>query len=89
MPIQTASEKGILPIALDAAMVDSRLVAMPWFVDSGLLFYRKDLLAKYGLDPPLTWEEMGESAATIQKGERSRGAKKFQGFCSTASLPRD
>ena len=74
------TEKEILPTALDAAVVNDRLVAMPWFVDSGLLFYRKDLLAKYGLDPPQTWEQMAESAAAIQKGERARGRKKFQGF---------
>ncbi|MGX9148166.1 extracellular solute-binding protein [Mesorhizobium sp. 128a] len=73
-------EKEILPNALDAAVVNDRLVAMPWFVDSGLLFYRRDLLAKYGLNPPQTWEELAESAAKIQRGERARGVKKFQGF---------
>lgn len=73
-------EKEILPVVLDAAVVDGRLVAMPWFVNSGLLFYRKDLLAKYGLDVPQTWEELDQSAAVIQKGERSEGAEKFYGF---------
>ena len=79
------TEKGILPTALDAAIVDNRLVAMPWFVDFGLLFYRKDLLAKYGLDPPLTWEQMAEGAATIQKGERARPARNSRDFSSTAA----
>lgn len=76
----SGTEAKLLPAALDAAVVGDRLVAMPWFVDSGLLFYRKDLLAKYGLKPPQTWEELAEGAAKIQKGERSRGVRKFQGF---------
>ncbi|MER8846807.1 extracellular solute-binding protein [Mesorhizobium australicum] len=76
----SGTENESLPTALDAAVVSDRLVAMPWFVDSGLLFYRKDLLAKYGLKPPQTWEELAESAAAIQKGERARGKRKFQGF---------
>ncbi|MCO5063953.1 MAG: extracellular solute-binding protein [Rhizobiaceae bacterium] len=74
------AENGILPPALDAAVVDGRLVAIPWFVDSGLLFYRKDLLKKYGQQPPQTWEQLAESAAIIQKGERKRGIKSFNGF---------
>ena len=60
----------------------SKLVAMPWFVDAGLLFYRKDLLKKYFPDnpkPPETWEELEKKAKIIQDGERKLN-KEFWGF---------
>jgi trehalose/maltose transport system substrate-binding protein len=60
--------------------VDGKLLAMPWFTDAGLLFYRKDLLEKYKLQAPTTWEELAAAAKTIQEGERKAGAPDFQGF---------
>jgi trehalose/maltose transport system substrate-binding protein len=59
---------------------DGRLVAMPWFANAGLLFYRKDLLSKYALAPPTTWEELGAIAARIQQGERAAGNDRLWGF---------
>jgi trehalose/maltose transport system substrate-binding protein len=60
--------------------VDGKLLGMPWQTDAGLLYYRKDLLAKYSLQPPNTWNELAATARTIQDGERAAGVADFQGF---------
>ncbi len=60
--------------------VDGKLLGMPWFTDAGLLFYRKDLIEKYKLKPPGTWDELAAAAKTIQEGERKAGAADFQGY---------
>ncbi len=57
-----------------------RLVALPVYVDGGLLYYRKDLLAQYGYDaPPATWPELVEMAQKVQQGERQEN-RSFDGF---------
>jgi trehalose/maltose transport system substrate-binding protein len=61
--------------------VKGRLVAVPYHSDIGVLFYRRDLLRRYGYAaPPRTWDELEQMAASIQKGERARGQKDFWGF---------
>ncbi len=65
---------------IQSQTVNGRLVAMPMFTDAPALYYRTDLLEKYGLEPPKTWAEMAEAAKTIQDGERSEGASDFHGY---------
>lgn len=60
--------------------LDDRLVAMPWFTDAGLLYYRADLLEKYGKQPPTTWQELTDTAREIQEGERDEGNDRMLGF---------
>ena len=61
--------------------VDGKVVALPYNVEVGLLYYRTDLLRRYGFrSPPRTWDELEIMAARIQQGERAKGHKSFWGF---------
>jgi trehalose/maltose transport system substrate-binding protein len=73
-------EKDHFPAIVANNTVDGKLLAMPWFTDAGLLYFRKDLLDKYGVKAPSTWEELAAGAKKIQDGERAAGNKDFQGF---------
>jgi len=59
--------------------VEDKLVGIPWFTDAGLLYFRTDLLEKYELQPPATWDELTTSAQTIMDGERATNPD-FFGF---------
>ena len=60
--------------------VDGKLVAMPWYTDAGLLYYRKDLLEKYKEEVPTTWEQMTATAKKIQDGEHKAGKNALWGY---------
>ena len=60
--------------------VDDMLVAAPWFVDAGMLYYRADLLERYGLPVPETWQALAETATAIVAAERAAGNAGLQGY---------
>lgn len=59
---------------------DGHVMALPVYVDGGLLYYRIDLLEKYGYDgPPETWEHLQDCAERIEQDER-KSIPDFYGF---------
>ena len=61
-------------------VVGESLVAVPFFVDAGLLYYRTDLLEKHGREVPQTWAELTETAQMIVDAERGGAATGMQGY---------
>ncbi|HEY4644004.1 MAG TPA: ABC transporter substrate-binding protein [Bacteroidota bacterium] len=66
-----------LPAPRTACTFSDTLYAAPWYVDAGVLYYRKDLLAKYAFDPPGTFDELVHSSQVILEGERNPELRGF------------
>jgi trehalose/maltose transport system substrate-binding protein len=79
-PYSKGVEKDHFPSIVANNTADGKLIAMPWFTDAGLLYYRKDLLDKHGEKPPTTWEQLAATAKKIQDAERKAGNADMQGF---------
>ena len=58
-------------------VINGKLVALPGFADAQFLYYRKDLLSKYQIEPPKTWVELEQAAGKILASERN---PKLQGL---------
>ncbi len=74
------AEKEHFPAIVANNTVGGKLLAMPWFTDAGVLYYRKDLLAKYGEKAPTTWDELTATAKKVMEAERKAGNGDMQGF---------
>ncbi|OHV08670.1 ABC transporter substrate-binding protein [Kushneria phosphatilytica] len=72
--------QGQFKALIDNNTIDGRLVAMPWFTDAGVLYYRKDLLEQYDKPVPETWQQLTDTATTIQQGERKAGHDRMWGY---------
>jgi len=57
------------PSFMEAATVDGKIYGIPLYLDGTQFFYRSDLLEKYGIAVPKTWEEVIEASKTILEGE--------------------
>lgn len=75
-----AELKAHIPGALANNQVGDKLVAIPWFTDGGVLYYRSDLLKKYGRNVPTTWQEMAETAKLILEKEKAAGNADLWGY---------
>lgn len=63
------------PAAIDANRWNGSLFALPWFVDVGVLYWRRDLLAA----PPATFEAIRTDVARAQRDAKLRFGFVWQG----------
>ncbi|HXR73623.1 extracellular solute-binding protein [Actinocrinis sp.] len=52
---------------IQAMSYRGKIYAVPYFIDEGFLFYRKDLLAQAGLPAPATWEQLVADANALKQ----------------------
>src|SRR3970040_75829 len=65
-----AQQKEFLSAPIEANRYRGRIYGVPLFVDAGMLYFRKDLLAKYRLAPARTWPELVDQAKRVLSQER-------------------
>jgi multiple sugar transport system substrate-binding protein len=52
----------------ETSLIDDRLYGIPWYVDTRVLFYRRDLLLAAGFDePPRTWSEWVRACQALRE----------------------
>src|SRR6185436_5363519 len=71
--VTPAEQAAFIPPVLASARWRDRLWALPRFTESGLLYYRRDLLPQ----PPASWEELARVAAA--RGTAEAAGYVFQG----------
>ncbi|GII80286.1 sugar ABC transporter substrate-binding protein [Sphaerisporangium rufum] len=69
-PGNLIDKAAFFPGAWSTVDVDGTAWGVPWYVETRVLYYRKDLAAKAGVKPPATWEE----SKTFVKGLKKAGA---------------
>jgi trehalose/maltose transport system substrate-binding protein len=80
--LKDADKAGFFVNMLNSDVKNDKQLALPWYSEVGLLYYRKDLLKKYGFDaPPPSWIEFFGMASVIQAGERAKNSA-FAGYAS-------
>ena len=62
-----------IPATIEMVKVGENIKAIPYFMDAGVLYYRKDLLEKYNYNVPKTWEELIKIAKDISQKENIDG----------------
>jgi multiple sugar transport system substrate-binding protein len=56
------------PGVIDACTYGGAMHALPWYLDAGMLYYRKDLLDAAGIAAPASWSELATAAQKLTSG---------------------
>jgi len=75
-----SEQQAFLPGSVEAIIYNGKPYGMPWYTDTGLLYYRKDLLEKSGYDgPPKTWDELKQMTTKVRAESDIKFGFVFQG----------
>ncbi len=66
VPSGVYEPKDFYPAAVDSVTGEKGDYAMPWYVETRFLFYRKDFASQLGLSAPKDWKEMEAMAAAFK-----------------------
>jgi multiple sugar transport system substrate-binding protein len=68
-PVDLIAKDAYFPGAWDTTVVGGTAYSVPWYVETRVVFYRKDLAAKAGITkPPASWDELKALAKAMQAG---------------------
>ena len=86
MPMKEMDTTPFFPEVIDSVdRYEQQLIALPVYLDAGVLYYRKDLLsAENGGEPPRSWTELVDTARKIQTVQREINSA-FHGFVWTGA----
>lgn len=74
----------IFPGVLMTNILDSTLFGLPWYVDTRVVYYRKDILQQAGYDEfPKTWKEVLQASETIKKQAKTKNKICYPFFLPT------
>ncbi|MGH8868685.1 MAG: sugar ABC transporter substrate-binding protein [Actinomycetes bacterium] len=67
VPTDLVDDSAFFPGAWDTNVVDGTAYGVPWYVETRLIYYRKDLAKKAGLTEPTTQAELKEFARGMEE----------------------
>jgi multiple sugar transport system substrate-binding protein len=79
LPADQFPTDAFLPATVASATYFNKLYAYPSTSDGGVLYYRKDLMDKYTIEPPKTFDEMKAACEKIKSGEKNDKLECFAG----------
>jgi multiple sugar transport system substrate-binding protein len=75
-----SEQQKYLPAPIQADSYEGKIYGIPWFIDAGMFYYRKDLLEQAGFSgPPETWDELKEMALKTKQDTGTTNGFVFQG----------
>jgi multiple sugar transport system substrate-binding protein len=68
-------ENNFYPGSVETTKYEDKVVGVPWYIDTRVLYYRTDLLKEVGYnEPPKTWDELRDAAKKLaERGDNKYG----------------